>query len=1486
MVAHRNRRGAAVAIAAIMIFGTLSGIVAATPHASPAASPASPASANPARADISPGLLFPSLSGALPAGGGDSISTQAAAAPPAALAAPAAPADASGTALTGRIGSTVATLQSDGVPMRDAFLPNLNANLHPSLSKYGTVSPLYANGGPAPIGIAEYGVTNESGTLVAENLTTTELVGVFSGQNAICEDLGNCTPSVLAMDSGTPDAYGIQLNAVLENVTLFNHPGYDFWTQNVFEYSTYSHQLFIITNIWNFSSPALDFTPNSLVTHGPNGTVVPGELYYSESGPFNVSANYIAAVGLLSTVIGSDDAVEFEYLVENGNGTPVSSGLNDYAIFNSTGVAGPGVDTPALYVASGSTYTPLGIPADWEFVMGGPGGGSNVDIFSMYSSMDLYYLNPFTDTPQVVPSAYDVGSETGETSTGATALWEGGWNHLLTDSGPAVIITPGPTFVTGMWNVSNTTQGFGELVYHLDPSNGFVFLAQTLNYTNYSAFSWAAPNWIYFLPPSYYSVWAMASNYDPQENSFDVTNGSEQSWLTDLNFDPFAGVYTPLWALNQSGLDNITWDGYLLFNNEYGVLGHDPEGNYNFPWFGEFNDYAFPVFPGILLWHLEDAQIVAPPSLEVAFPAWDAGFLDYYGLPMTNNLPILVYDSDSVSLEGAPLITGWWFTAAYFGPTVPQYNVVFWNSSFDSISDNFFATSSNALYLYGGTDNEIWNNTFIAYSPNAPNPYAISGNYYGTYGLFEADYGDYAFGGVYCDCWDLVYNNIFDTYFTAVSPLKDPYTGGYPLLPFSEEWNVPGTPGTNIIGGDYLGGNYWWNYGLSTNPYGDLPYVNFNIDYLLIWGLDPYGIYFGGDYLPLTPTPVYVVTFVEVGLPAGVLWSPLVEASDGGFVANYSTLDYSNESWVAGEYSLSAVAETARYAYAGNTTLNVTGDETVFLVFEPVYVVSFNEVGLPVGTEWSVTFEGFSLFEVNSSATDQIDFSIIPGSYTYDAYAPFAAFLAPAGAGALTVTANGTVDVTFEPVYTVIVDQTGLPLADEWTIVYQSNGLEGNGSVSATGASIFVGEALPGTDYSWWVSAPGYVATPASGTLVLGANTTISIVFAASESVSFDESGLGAGAAWTVDLTQGATTTDQTSTGTSMTFSAMAGAFRYTVSAAGYVPGAGSGSGTLPVVGPVSVTFSPAAATVVFEQTGLPVGSFWTVVLTQGATITTQSGTGSLSFDGVYGAYTYTANATDFTAAPAAGSGVLPADTPVSILFSPTPATVVYTETGLAAGTPWSVEFTQGATTTNYSGSSASISIGAVYGAYSYTVAAENYSASHPSGAGALPVDASVGVTFSIVDGTLAGTVAPTTAVLTVDGTGETVGAGGTFSVSGLAPGTHAVKLSAPGYYPYYTNVTVRSDHTTTLTVALKAVPSSPKPLLGVSGSSGWLLIAALAALAVILLGTTLLFMRRSRQPPQMTQYSGASPPKGAAGGTAKPEWSEADDGTAPKGKS
>ena len=93
-------------------------------------------------------------------------------------------------------------------------------------------------------------------------------------------------------------------------------------------------------------------------------------------------------------------------------------------------------------------------------------------------------------------------------------------------------------------------------------------------------------------------------------------------------------------------------------------------------------------------------------------------------------------------------------------------------------------------------------------------------------------------------------NVIYDNFFCNMISIDDQSSE------FPNRWNISKTPGTNIIGGAFLGGNYWSNYhggDMDADGLGDI-----NLPYN-----DEGRIHIGGDFLPLT-NKMLNYSYVEV----------------------------------------------------------------------------------------------------------------------------------------------------------------------------------------------------------------------------------------------------------------------------------------------------------------------------------------------------------------------------------------------------------------------------------------------------------------------------------------------------------------------------------------------------------------------------------------------------------------------------------------------
>ncbi len=112
-----------------------------------------------------------------------------------------------------------------------------------------------------------------------------------------------------------------------------------------------------------------------------------------------------------------------------------------------------------------------------------------------------------------------------------------------------------------------------------------------------------------------------------------------------------------------------------------------------------------------------------------------------------------------------------------------------------------------------------------------------------------------------------------------------------------------------------------------------------------------------------------------------------------------------------------------------------------------------------------------------------------------------------------TVTVNGPVTevASFEELYQVAFTESGLPIGAQWSAPL-------NGTTKSSNASTITFEVPAGT-YAFSVGpVSGYSVLPSSGTLTVSSNISQEITFSQLKAVTFTETGLPAGASWSVTL--------------------------------------------------------------------------------------------------------------------------------------------------------------------------------------------------------------------------------------------------------------------------------------------------------------------------------------------------------------------------------
>ena len=1153
-----------------------------------------------------------------------------------------------------------------GGKLSDFAPPTINAPVRPASATGGHVVPLYDES-PAPMGIATYGLRNSSGKITPYVLNTTSVEGTF----ATSDPTG---VQVQSYDLDGQSTFGAQLNAIEVGTTLAGQTAFggnenEFWLQNTLSYDPEAPggQLSFDFEIWNFSYnnqanlPWAGFSllPTNSILHG-NGQDYGEEVYDSGGGPL-LTVEYPFSLQLyLNTTVGSYhggppvNEVYVNYSVLNADGQKVCPsyswdgdpcGEYDNVYFNSTTPVTPGsaeIQANGYHYASDGNGTNLDIEFDFGI---GNYNAAIADTVYADAALGLLTLNSTSGKYQEVPSAYDFGSETGETTQGSYGTWTVGVNGA-----PIEHLTTGPSILTGLWNVSSTSGAHALNYQNVEPQNAWVAIAPGRRVTNQMifhvdpTFGWfnrptsggeLGPNT--WLQPGVYTVEVMLSGYDTVSRTVDLSHGGVQLSIT-LSRDLGSTTYTPLDAFSNAQLAAISTSGTGTVSNPYMLWDH--QNGSIAPLFGDLSQWPFEVWEGIYVNATTAHADWAPlPSLSITYPWWEQQFLyaapDTASLPLSNQLQIFLYHTQNLTIYGSTDVGGWFARAATTG-----YNVIAKGVRNLLLADNHFQYSNLGVELVGGGgDNTVWGNTFTPVDLAA------------VYGVFPPEVAL-----TVTQSGDRIYNNAFYTDSPAASsdtatdfwnvtcvpgftPAK--FLAGVACEPLSYAQVVNGYTLTgSILGTNYQGGNFWLNYGTNANPFGEVPYED-HASVLSKARIGGTGSGSGdrGDYAPLIVPPLQKLTFTESGLPSGTPWDVTVVNSSGyGFLVAPSNSTHLAYYLPAGTYAYAAgsLHPSGTWFAASQPTGSIVLSSkpvTIFLSYARGYPTTVQESGLPAGTTWWVNITGQpSLHRTVSGPSSKIIVGLQNDTYLYSIGGPDT-YRAGPSSGSFSV--HGTkvvVDVNFTWVtFAVTFKESGLPSKTPWSVVVGPTVLTSSGRTITT--------ELGNGSYAYVAtSVIGYAANPAQGSFAVTgrAPSPIAVPFGPSQAVTFVESGLplAEGFQWSLNV---AGQVPVSSTTDAITMDLSDGTYTYSVSSSstylnyggtpstGYSPAPATGTFSVsgsPVA--VKIAFSPTLWDVTFVETGLPHGTPWHVTLVSGAGFVTRSSAGTtITFPLVNGTYGY-----------------------------------------------------------------------------------------------------------------------------------------------------------------------------------------------------------------------------------------------------------------------
>ena len=431
---------------------------------------------------------------------------------------------------------------------------------------------------------------------------------------------------------------------------------------------------------------------------------------------------------------------------------------------------------------------------------------------------------------------------------------------------------------------------------------------------------------------------------------------------------------------------------------------------------------------------------------------------------------------------------------------------------------------------------------------------------------------------------------------------------------------------------------------------------------------------------------VYSVVFTETDLPTGSKW--FVNLSNGqSFNETSSVISFTESN---GSYNYIIAVGNKIYSPSPSSGLFTIygGSIAIVIVFSEVfYKVTFLETGLPSNTRWYLNeSNGPSVFSNSNVAV----MNLTNGTYTFSVATGNSDYFPLSSPFPLRISGQATsVSVKFAlSTYPVSFSESGLPAGTKWYVNVSSPGQQSQTLSTSNGLISFL---LQNGTYNYTIADvnPKFDLNRTNGTFVIsGGPVSLGFAFLRFYSVTFNEAGLPGGIKWYLNVTD---PQSFYSSATYITFKEPNGSYHYSISVGNpnFGAGAATSNGNFSVSGS-DITPAPpnsplrfyALHLVTFTEGRLPTDTAWYIDLTNGSMVESFNTTSNtISFLQQNGTYSYRISTSDnmyrpsplFGSLKVSGWPLNSSKINLYVTFYLVTYSVLFTETGLTSGTPWSV---------------------------------------------------------------------------------------------------------------------------------------------------------------------------------------------------------------------